>query len=77
MTRKTLAGAMAFALISFCGATFALADDPNSQPRPSLTSADSASGPQMARGTDLRPCQPGQHSEFSRLTGGYRCVRNP
>jgi hypothetical protein len=36
-----------------------------------------ATRPAMARGTDLRPCRAGRHSEFSRLTGGYHCVRNP
>ncbi len=76
MMRKTLVGAIAFALISSSTATFALAQSANSS-RKVVTVDDNPMRPMMERGTDLRPCKPGNHSEFSRLTGGYRCVRNP
>ncbi|HEY1940809.1 MAG TPA: hypothetical protein VGH40_01685 [Roseiarcus sp.] len=74
MIRKTLVGAMAFALISSSAVTLALAQSADS----SRKAVDyGAVRPMMERGTDLRPCKPGSHSEFSRLTGGYHCVRNP
>lgn len=76
MTRTTFAGAIAIALISCCGAGLALADN---SPAPPRTATADIPNPErmMARGTDLRPCQPGRHSEFSRLSGGYHCMRNP
>ena len=76
MIRKTLVGAMAFALISSSAATLALAESADA-PRKVGTVEDGSMRPMMERGTDLRPCKPGSHSEFSHLTGGYRCVRNP
>jgi Spy/CpxP family protein refolding chaperone len=77
MTRKILVAATALALFVSAAATAARADGPDSSQRPTIAGDDGASRPMMARGTDLRPCKPGTHSEFSRLTGGYRCARNP
>jgi hypothetical protein len=76
MTRKILAGAIALALVSCCGARLALADN---SPVPSRAAMTEGANPEraMPRGTDLRPCEPGKHSEFSRLSGGYHCMRNP
>ena len=76
MTRTTFAGAIALALISCCGAGPALADNSPSPTR-AATADDSNTMRMVPRGTDLRPCEPGRHSEFSRLSGGYHCMRNP
>jgi len=73
MIGKFHVAAMAVVALSSLGATFALAGGPDVQPRPSMTEDGR---PSIARGTDLRPCKPGTHSEFSRLTGGYRCAPN-
>ena len=76
MTRKTLVQAMAFALISSSTMTFAFANSVDSSHK-NATIDDGSARPIMERGTDLRPCKPGSRSEFSHLTGGYHCVRNP
>jgi hypothetical protein len=77
MIRKTLVGAMAFALISSSAATLALAESADASRKAATVEDGSVRPMMMERGTDLRPCKPGNHSEFFHLTGGYRCVRNP
>ncbi len=69
----------ATAAVLLCIATGATAgsDGPDAHSRVVVSGYASSEKPMMARGTDLRPCKPGTHSEFSRLTGGYRCAHNP
>jgi hypothetical protein len=76
MTMKTrnYVGAAALLLVSLPAGVFA-ADGSDASRQPAAN-VDDAARPAMVRGTDLRPCKPGTHSEFSRLTGGYRCMPN-
>jgi hypothetical protein len=74
MKIRNLVGAATLVLVCLPVGVFA-ADGPDVSRQPTVTAGD-AGRPSMARGTDLRPCKPGTHSEFSRMTGGYRCMPN-
>lgn len=77
MNVKTLIGATAVVLLWLPASAFAAMDSQGASQQV-LGSADGNSvKPSMPRGADLRPCKPGTHSEFSHLSGGYRCAANP
>ncbi len=77
MNIKNVIGATAIALLWLPASGFAGVDSPGSDQQVAASANGSSERPMMPRGTDLRPCKPGTHSEFSHQTGGYRCVRNP
>ena len=77
MNIKNVIGATAIVLLWLPASAFAGVDSPTSAQQVAGSADGSSEKPSLPRGTDLRPCKPGTHSEFSRLTGGYRCDRNP
>jgi hypothetical protein len=74
MKIRNFVGTAAFVLALLPAGVFA-ADGQDASRRPAAN-VDDAGRPAIVRGTDLRPCKPGTHSEFSHLTGGYRCMPN-
>ncbi len=77
MNIENLIRATATVLLCLPASALAGMGDPDPNPPVAASAYASSDKPSMARGTDLRPCKPGTYSEFSRLTGGYHCVRNP
>lgn len=74
---KACMAATALALLWLPAGALATANGADWAQRAAASGDAGSARPEMARGTDLRPCRPGTHSEFSRLTGGYYCLRNP
>jgi hypothetical protein len=73
---KNVIGAAAIALLWFSANALAGAVGPDSNRSVATAGYSGSAKLTIAPGTDLRPCESGTHSEFSRLTGGYRCARN-
>jgi len=74
MKIRNFVGAAAILLV--CLPAGAFAADSMDVSRQATAKVDDAGRPSMVRGTDLKPCKPGTHSEFSRLSGGYHCMPN-
>lgn len=76
MNAKNLIGATAIVLLCLPATALAGMDSQGSDQRVAGSADAGSEKPSMPRGADLRLCKPGTHSEFSHLTGGYRCAAN-
>ncbi len=76
MNIKNLIGATAIVLLSLPASAVAGMAGQGSTQQVAGSADGNSEKPSMPRGTDLRPCKPGMHSEFAHLTGGYRCAAN-
>jgi len=77
MNAKNLIAATAIVLLCLPVTALAGINGQGPNQRVAGSADESSAKPSMPPGTDLRPCKPGTHSEFSHLTGGYWCAANP